>query len=145
MTDPGSIGGGGIGRALGGAAGNAIVRRRAEKYVAEGKAEVALRVVEGAQEGLKSGWRRGVATLWAGRLDFESAVGGFQPWRRAPVVVAVAAIDASAPRKPGGKDVLSLDAECLIVPVLTPTARLELAVGPPYRLDWVLQRMWPAR
>jgi hypothetical protein len=143
MTDPGSIGGGGIGRALGGAAGNAIVRRRAEKYVAEGKAEVALRVVEGAQEGLKSGWRRGVATLWAGRLDFESAVGGFQPWRRAPVAVTVSAIDASAPRKPAGKDVISLDAECLIVPVLTPTARLDLAVAPAYRLEWVLQRLWP--
>ena len=143
MVDPGSVGGGGIGRALGGAAGNAIVRRRAEKYVNEGKAELALRIVDGTHEGLKSGWRKGVATLAPGRLEFASSVGGFQPWRRAPVAVQVTAIDASAPRKASPKDAISLDADSLIVPVTTPTARLELAVQPPYRLEWVLQRMWP--
>ncbi len=145
MTDPSSFGSGALGGALGGVAGSAIVRRRATKYVAEGKAELALRILDGTQEGLTGGWRKGVAALWPGRLDFASAVGGFGPWRRAPVVVAVAAIDASAPRKPAGRDALSLDADSLIVGVLTPTARLELAVQPPYRLEWVLQRMWPAR
>ena len=64
---------------------SAIVRRRATKYMAEGQAELALRIVDGTQEGLTGGWRKGVAALWPGRLDFASAVGGFGPWRRAPV------------------------------------------------------------
>jgi hypothetical protein len=144
MTDQGNFGVGGVGGAIGTAAGNAIVRRRAEKYAAEGKAEVALRVLEGSQEGLKSGWRRGVAALWSGRLDFESAVGGFHPWRRAPIAIPVTAVDASAPRKAAGRDAFTLDQGSMIVGVLTPTARLELAVPPPVRLEWVLKRIWPA-
>jgi hypothetical protein len=143
MTDPGNFGSGALGGALGSVAGNAIVRRRAEKYAAEGKAELALRVLDGAQEGLKGGWRRGVAALWSGRLDFESAVGGFHPWRRPAIMIPVAAVDASAPREAAGKDALTLDQNSLIVGVLTPTARLELAVAPPYRLEWVLHRIWP--
>lgn len=139
MVDPGNVVGGGLGRM----AGKAIVRRRAVKYAAEGKAEVALRVVAGEQEGVATRWRRGVAALWSGRLDFASAIGGFHPWRRPPVAIPVLAIDASAPRRPAGKDLLSLDANCLIVGLATQTARLELAVPQEVPLEWALHRLWP--
>ena len=144
MVDPGSIGGAGLGRAIGGGAAKVIVGRRAAKYIAMGAAEVSLRVVDGAQDGLKTSWRHGLAGLWSGGLDFASAVGGFRPWRRASVTIIVREIVASAPRTPTGKDLVSLDAQCRIVQVRTTTAWLELAVAPPYQLEWVLHRIAPA-
>lgn len=119
-------------------------QRRAKRHEEEGRAELALRVRAGHQEGLSGRWRRGLATLSPDHLDFAPLVGGLRFLRRRPRPVSIVAIDAKQPRKPGGKEVFRIGPACRIVVVVTPTGALELAVPEPYKLLWVLRRLQPA-
>jgi hypothetical protein len=114
---------------------------KAQRHEAHGRAEIALRVRAGHQDGLSGRWRRGLATLSPERIDFARLVLGL---RRRPVPVTVVSIDAREPRKPGGKEVFRIGPNCRIVIVVTPTGALELAVPERYRLLWVLRRLQPA-
>jgi hypothetical protein len=74
----------------GGAAGltqAVMMRRRAKRYVQESKAELGLRVLDGAVAGLRGKWLTGFATLSPGQLVFTSYVGGIRIIRRQPVTV----------------------------------------------------------
>jgi hypothetical protein len=119
-------------------------QRRAKRHEENGRAEIALRVRAGHQDGLSGRWRRGVATLTPEHLEFAPLVAGLRFLRLRPRPIPIVAIDAKEPRKPGGKEVFRIGPTCRIVIVVTPTGALELAVPEPYKLLWVLRRLQPA-
>ncbi|HEX6356495.1 hypothetical protein [Actinophytocola sp.] len=126
-----------IGGLLGRRAVRGLTRRRAER---SGRAEIALRVVEGTLPGLRTTWFSGVATLFPGRLEFTSYVGGVRFLRRKRVPVEITAVDRTSRRTPEGKEIIWINPDCDVIAVRSPTATLELGVLPP-QLDWVLARL----
>jgi hypothetical protein len=129
------------GGVAGGLTAAAMMRRRAKRYVRESKAELGLRVIDGAVAGLRDKWLTGFAALSPGRLEFTSYVGGIRIIRRQPVAVAVTAVDMSRRRGAKGMEYMTLNPSCDIVPVWAGTGALELAVPAPYQLEWVLSRL----
>jgi hypothetical protein len=135
--------GGAIGALTAGAVVSRMRRRRAARYAADNRAELALRIVLGTHDGLRGGWLGGIATLSTGSIEFLGYVGGVRFLRRRTVLVEVNAPKSTTRRKPAGRELFWLSPTCEIVTVTTPTATLELAVSPPVRLAWVLAAIAP--
>ncbi len=136
------VAGGAVGALTGAGVARGMRRRRAEWLVLQEKAELAVRVLRGTHDGLRTGWLSGLATLRPGRLEFVSYVGGVRFLRRKPVSIDVVGTGARG-RRPGGRELFTLAPGCEIVTVTTPAGTLEVAVPPPYRVSWVLGRLIP--
>lgn len=132
---------GAVGGLAAGGAARWVINRRAQRLMPLSKAEVALRVIAGEVPGLRTGWRHGLATLYPGRLEFVSYVGGVRLLPRRSVGVEVNAVDMGTRRGRKGWEHILLAGNCDIVTVRGPAATLELAVTAPFRLDWVLSRL----
>lgn len=128
----------------GGSVGDGFVRRwrrRRAQAVAPVQAELALRVLHGAVPGLSNRWRGGHATLFPGRVELISCVGGVRFLRRKPVTVEITEVDMSTRRTPKGWETLSIHPGCDVVTVRSGAATLELGVAPAYDLKKVLSQI----
>ena len=113
---------------LGDKLGRSWVSRHHRKF---GRIGCRVRVIAGAQEGLRGRWQHSRARVYPGRLDFG---------RRTPTEVHVRAVVTERQREPHWPDVLWVDPEFQIVELTTDSATLEWAVDAS-NLDWALARV----
>ena len=133
--------GGAVGGVAAGGAARWVINRRAERFMSLSKAEMAVRLLDGDVPGLLPSWRHGFATLYPGRIEFVSCVGGLTFLRRKPVGVEVVSVDMASRRGLGGTEHFRMGPGCDIVTVRGPVATLEIGVARPYPLEWVLSRL----
>jgi len=119
-----------LGGLLGGLAGNRIVKKRGERLAKDGKVECGLRVLSGSHPRVPAGlWMHSTAQLSPGLIK----MGG--------IVVRITKLDASAPRRPKGREVWSVSPRTAIVRIVASTgAVLEWAVLAE-QLPWALEQV----
>src|SRR5260370_5812535 len=99
------------------------VQRQADHALAKGSVECSLKVISGRQQGLSSRWRRGVAAISPGRLDFTSE------WWSLKATGPVTHIAVLGPaRLPSVEELTWLPGDCRVTELQTPTATLGWAV-----------------
>lgn len=118
-----------LGGMLGGLGGDRIVKKRGERLAKEGKVECGLRVLSGSHPRVSGRWMHSTAELSPGRIT----MGG--------IVVRITEIDATAPRRPRGREAWSVSPQAAIVRLVASTgATLEWAVLAD-RLPWALEQV----
>lgn len=119
-----------LGGLSGGLAGDRVLKKRGERLAKDGKVECGLRVLSGSHPRLPAGmWMHSTAQLSPGLIT----MGG--------IVVRIAELDATNPRRPTGKEVWSVSPQTAIVRVVASTgAVLEWAVLAE-RLPWALEQV----
>ena len=106
-----------------------------------GRAVVNLRVVDGAQEGLRGRrWYGGAALVTPGRIEFTMYVGGL-PFVKRPLPAITVTAAGVASRVRGLDKVKLMDPDYEVALLRTPTATLEIAVAPPVPGETVLARL----
>jgi hypothetical protein len=106
-----------------------------------GHAVVLLRVVDGAQEGLRGRrWYGGAALATPGRIEFTMYVGGLPLVKRPIPAIDVTAVGTASPVR-GLDKVKFMDPDYQVAKLRTPTATLEIAVAPPVPGEAVLARL----
>jgi len=111
------------------------VQRQAGHALAKGRVECSLKVISGRQQGLSSRWRRGVAAISPGRLDFTSE------WWSLKATGPVTHIAVLGPARPPSVEELAwLPGDCRVTELQTPTATLGWAV-PVRDLAWALEHL----
>jgi hypothetical protein len=123
------------------AAGGADVGR-AGRYQQKQQVECGLRVVDGAQLGLGTRFRHGLATLEPGAICFVPCLGGVRFLHGNPVRVPVVAADRSDQRSVGWMELSSASPGCRVIKVLTGVATRE-CVLPSERAAWAAEQIRP--
>ena len=111
------------------------VQMQAGHVLAKGRVECSLKVISGRQQGLSSRWRRGVAAISAGRLDFASE---WWSLKATGPVTHIAVLDPARP--PGVEELRWLPGDRRVTELQTLTTTLGWAV-PVRDLAWALEHL----
>ena len=123
------------------AAGGAVVGR-AGRYQQKRQVECGLRIVDGAQVGLGTRFRHGLATLEPGAILFVPCLGGVRFLHGNPVRVSVVAVDRSDQRSVGWMEMFSARPGFRVIKVLTGVATLECVLQPE-QTAWAAEQIRP--
>lgn len=115
---------------------------RAERYQRKQQVECGLRVLDGAQQGLGTHFKHGLATLEPGAISFVRYVGGVRFLRHKPVRVTVVAVDRSDQRSMRFSEQLSAMPGSRVIRVLTGMATLTWVL-PPEQTAWAAEQVRP--
>jgi hypothetical protein len=115
---------------------------RAGSYQEKQQVECGLRVVDGAQLGLGTRFRHGLATLEPGTISFVPCRGGIRFLHGNPVRVPVVAVDRSDQRSVGWMELFSARPGCRVIKVLTGVGTLE-CVLPLEQAAWAAEQIRP--